>query len=247
MINFSLSSKQLNSHAFILLKCVIILVPPYIVCKYLYVRYKDDRKRYEEAVLFRKRHNCVVMYRSGKGHSGWPTLISANNISIKNIDLLYEPFMYFIDTAKKSLDIAIMSISVKPIIDALINAHKRGIKIRVISNFYTNVGKTNYYKEMKRQNIPIMFYVSTDKTDSIMHTKFIVKDFDDTDGGYLLTGSFNLTLTAFTSNYEDVVFTSNRVIVEDFHKNFEEMWQYFISDNTRAFNRLILENAGFLP
>ncbi|KAL3285001.1 hypothetical protein HHI36_019130 [Cryptolaemus montrouzieri] len=229
------------------LEYIAVCVLPYITWQYLYKTYKEEVKNYEDAVLFQKRHNCVLMYYKGKGHTGWPTNSQKVDLNIKNIEILFEPFLYFINTAKTNLDIAIMSINVKSVIEALINAHERGVKVRVVSNFYMNGSTTDNYKVMKRTGIPITFFVSKDKTNSIMHTKFIVKDYKDSTGGYLLMGSFNMTYNAFSSNYEDLVFTSKRSLVKDYHKNFNRMWKDLTEDNNNMFNRLILENSGFIP
>lgn len=54
-----------------------------------------------------------------------------------------------------------------------------------------------------------------------MHHKYVVKD-----GEYLLFGSMNWTNGAFMDNYENLVFTSEKSVVNSFHQNFEDMWKY---------------------
>lgn len=64
---------------------------------------------------------------------------------------------------------------------------------------------------------------------SIMHYKFIVKDFTETEG-YLLTGSINITNSGVFKNYENVVFTSDHTLIERYHDIFVDLWNYIQSN-----------------
>ncbi|XP_044766926.1 mitochondrial cardiolipin hydrolase-like [Coccinella septempunctata] len=239
-----LTIQEVIWETFRLINYAAIGILPYKTWKYFYDTYKEEKDFCDEESLYHKRHNCVVTFSKGRSHIGWCG-IQELNLNIYNVKSVYEPFLYFIDTAQKSLDVAIMSLNVKCIIESLIAAHKRGVNVRVISNFYMDKNSLQLYKQMERNGILITLYVSKEKSNSIMHTKYIVKDYCAQKGGHLLTGSFNLTDVAFSNNYEDVVFTSQRIMVEDFKKNFSKMWDSFKEDNTQMFNRLVLENAGF--
>lgn len=234
---------ELQKVLWLTLKIAALGVVPYKTWTYFYNVYREEEQSYQDKLLHKKRHDCVVMFSPGKGHTGWCET-QETNLNINTIKWLYEPFLYFIDTAKESLDVAIMSINVDCIIKSLMSASKKGVKVRVISDFFMNKKSYDYYKEMEKYGIQITFYVPKENF-SYMHTKYIVKDFNIDGAGYLLTGSFNLTYGAFSNNYEDVVFTSQRQMVEDFQNNFSTIWGTFRDDNQQVFNRHILENAGF--
>lgn len=69
-------------------------------------------------------------------------------------------------------------------------------------------------------------YVNTNEvTESMMHHKYAIKDYNGT-SGFLLFGSLNWSNTGFTNNYEDIVFTTNEEAVDSFSKNFESIWSY---------------------
>lgn len=216
---------------------------PYTTWSYLYVTYKEKKRLCDETILHYKRHNCVVTFSKGKGHFGWCER-DETNLNISNVKSVYEPFLYFINTARETLDIAVMSMNAECIIKSLISAQQKGVKVRVISNFCMNKNSRNYYHEMEKNGICITLYVSHENSNSIMHSKYIVKDHGSQNKA-LLTGSFNLTNTSFSNNYESVVFTTEHQMVEDFHENFSTMWKFLQENNKTTSNRLILHNAKF--
>lgn len=91
------------------------------------------RKNWKEAKIFQDRHNCVVMFDMERGLSGYPHWKKSKTNIIAN---RCEPILYFIRTAKKSIDIAVMVISSEVITEELLNAHKRGIQIRLLVDYY---------------------------------------------------------------------------------------------------------------
>ncbi|MEK9149613.1 MAG: phospholipase D-like domain-containing protein, partial [Candidatus Desantisbacteria bacterium] len=97
-----------------------------------------------------------------------------------------------IGQAKNSIDIAIYSFSRKDILNCLLSAKKRGVKIRVVTEgeTYNDPQYSPFYKTMQKAGIPIRFN-SNDR--SLMHNKFIVIDRER-----VWTGSANITTTDMT-------------------------------------------------
>lgn len=131
----------------------LLLIPfSFLACKSLYDSYEILFKHHEEVKLFKERHNCVVMYRD-KVFTGWPPIGKQikSNIVKDSIAELYEPLHYFITTAQFSLDVALMTISMKPIYKALSQAANRGVKVRLLLNFeHAHVCKEDI-KDLLRQ------------------------------------------------------------------------------------------------
>lgn len=116
---------------------ILVLIPvSFLALRSLYYCNASLSKEYEEVKLFKKRHNCVVMYRE-KVVVGWPPkeIIVKSDIPKDCFEDLYEPILYFINTAKYSIDVAVMIIGIKPIFKALLDAQRRGVKIRIVLNF----------------------------------------------------------------------------------------------------------------
>lgn len=226
------------------LTCIALFASGSYLWYNLYCTYKKYKSECEEKLLFQKRHNCVVTYYPQKGIMGWPPHIKRIKPSIQNIDVLFEPFIYFITTAEHSIDVAIMLLGVKSIINALKDTYKKGIQIRIIVN-----KENSFISELKLLKlagiktlllIPFrsqtksrcfsglnlrLYETNTTGLNSIMHYKFIVKDYTETNG-YLFTGSLNITNQGFLNNYENAVFSSNHCLVEKFHNIFQDAWEH---------------------
>ncbi|XP_044272282.1 mitochondrial cardiolipin hydrolase-like [Tribolium madens] len=222
----------------------ILFLPCVYMFKKLYTTYKSLKRQYEEEELFYERHNCVVMY--SKTHiTGWPPEYKIS-ILTKNLDKFLEPYLYFINTSKHSIDLAVMTLAINSIMEALQNALKRGVKVRLIVNFLSIKSQAKRYNELIKSGIKVAFFIGKSTNFiNIMHFKYIVKDYDGTDG-FLCMGSMNLTgMSTLLNNYEDVTFTSSICLVEAFHKNFQESWNMIMEDNENIYNKTVLADNGF--
>ncbi|CAH0546144.1 unnamed protein product [Brassicogethes aeneus] len=230
------------------LSSAALLVVPIYTWRKLYKSYKEDKINYEREVLFHKRHNCVVLYSPRKGMSGWPPHLTRIKANIKDgMSVLIEPIVYFINTAIKSIDIAVMILTCEGITNALIDASKRGIKVRILLNFEHAYNTSHLYRKMINEGVNIRFYVARHKevsqSYSMMHYKYMLKDYCNT-GGYVFMGSMNMSKSSFTNNFEDIVFTSTEYVVESVHENFEKCWQYVGEENKNDYNRTILLHSN---
>ena len=61
-----------------------------------------------------------------------------------------------------------------------------------------------------------------DGCDYLMHHKFAIVD-----GTTLITGSFNWTMQALMGNKENVIITSDTLLVQPFYTEFEKLWAEF--------------------
>ncbi|EFA13216.1 Mitochondrial cardiolipin hydrolase-like Protein [Tribolium castaneum] len=222
----------------------ILFVPCVYMFKKLYSTYKSLKQQYEDEELFYQRHNCVVMY--SKTHiTGWPPEYKMS-ISTKNLDKFLDPYLYFINTSKHSIDLAVMTFSLKPLMEALQSALTRGVKVRLIVNYLSVKNQAKQYNELMKSGIKVAFYIEkTTSLSNIMHCKYSVKDYDGSKG-FLFMGSMNLTgMSTILNNYEDVTFTSNIYLVETFHKSFQDSWNMIMEDNENFYNKTVLADSGF--
>ena len=129
-----------------------------------------------------------------------------------------------IDNAKESIDFAIYGINNQPqIINALVNAKNRGVKISFVCDFNEKHG--NYYPdtlELQRK-IPTFNsdreYEKNNQT-AIMHNKFFIFD-----NKKVWTGSANITstdLSEYNSNYSILI--NNPDVAKIYKQEFEQMF-----------------------
>lgn len=127
-----------------------------------------------------------------------------------------------INAAQKSIDIAIYGYSRIPAIeDALKNAQKRGVQIRLI--YDTDVKGENIY-ENTFDLVKIIGNSNSDKNSAeagaIMHNKFYI--FDDK---IVITGSANLSHTDMSGYNSNVIAVINSPKIAEVYKNeFEQMY-----------------------
>ncbi|MEM4360172.1 MAG: phospholipase D-like domain-containing protein [Candidatus Bilamarchaeaceae archaeon] len=122
----------------------------------------------------------------------------------------------FIDGARQSLDVEVYFISSTEVTNALIEAKRRGVDVRVIVDRGPYKEENTWVLErLSAAGIPVKFGVGY-KT---YHTKFIIRDGTD-----VLVGSHNLSHSALYQNREVSLILRN-TLADEFMKIFEEDWQ----------------------
>jgi phosphatidylserine/phosphatidylglycerophosphate/cardiolipin synthase-like enzyme len=121
-------------------------------------------------------------------------------------------------STKKMVDISVFTITDDRIADAIVAAHSRKVKVRVISDDEKAFDRGSDIQRLREEGIP----VRVDDSEHFMHNKFAV--FDQT---VLLTGSFNWTRAAALHNQENIIVTDDPKLVRAFMEAFEELWERF--------------------
>ena len=121
----------------------------------------------------------------------------------------------FQETRRKA-DVCIFTITDDRIKDAIMDAHQRGILVRIISdNDKANDLGSDIY-QLERAGVP----VRCDRTDYHMHHKYAIFD-----GKSLLTGSYNWTRSAARNNEENFIVTAEDSLVQRFENSFADLWK----------------------
>jgi phosphatidylserine/phosphatidylglycerophosphate/cardiolipin synthase-like enzyme len=118
----------------------------------------------------------------------------------------------------RSADICVFTITDNRLAEAIIGAHNRGVKIRIISDNDKAHDLGSDIDVLERSGIDLR----VDRSRHHMHHKFAL--FDDS---VLLTGSYNWTRSAALNNEENFVITDNRSLLRAFSKEFEKLWRKF--------------------
>jgi len=129
-------------------------------------------------------------------------------------------FIKFIEEARSSISIAIYTISCNEIANALINLHKKGIKIRLITDNKSIENKGNDVLQLQAEGIECKCDMSDE---DLMHHKFAVID-----NKMVLNGSFNWTRSAVLNNDENVMKINDQHVAKQFSKAFEKMWEKYV-------------------
>ena len=106
--------------------------------------------------------------------------------------------------------------------DALINAKLRGVRIRFVYDSRTNQPLVN---DLITAGIPIQ--KRNYQTSDIMHNKFFIFDYRDTNqvnNVWVWTGSTNITQEQFFTDGNNVIEIQDRTLAAIYTREFEEMW-----------------------
>ncbi len=122
------------------------------------------------------------------------------------------------ERAKRKVDVCVFTITDDRIRAAMLDARRRGVAIRVISDNDKSMDEGSDIEPLRRAGVE----VRVDQTEAHMHHKFALFD-----GARLLNGSYNWTRSAANYNQENVVVTADRALVDAFGAEFERLWGRF--------------------
>lgn len=118
--------------------------------------------------------------------------------------------------AVKTLDICVFTLSDDRIAEAVLAAHRRGVKVRILTDNDKEYDAGSDIGRLRAAGIPL----AVDRTPAHMHHKFAIVD-----GRRLLNGSYNWTRSACNLNEENLVLSEDAHLVDRFARQFETLWQ----------------------
>ena len=121
----------------------------------------------------------------------------------------------FLAQAEKTVDICVFTITDDRLTSAVLDAHARGVNIRII----TDNDKAADLGSDADRFLQAGIQLRVDRTSYHMHHKFAVAD-----RSLLLNGSYNWTRGAAESNEENFIITDDKKLVSQFSAAFEKLW-----------------------
>jgi phosphatidylserine/phosphatidylglycerophosphate/cardiolipin synthase-like enzyme len=118
-----------------------------------------------------------------------------------------------LNQAKSTILVQAYSFTSAPIAKALLNAHKRGVKVEVILDMSQRSEKYSSATFLFNAGIP----TKIDAKHAIAHDKVMVID-----GETVITGSFNFTKAAEENNAENLLVIRDRKLASLYTKNWQE-------------------------
>lgn len=119
---------------------------------------------------------------------------------------------------RRQCDICVYTITDNRLSEAVIDAHKRGAKVRVITDNEKLHDLGSDILTLDSAGVPVRI----DNSPYHMHHKFAIFD-----GRSLLTGSYNWTRSAASNNEENFLISEDAGLVKAFQAAFDGMWEKF--------------------
>jgi len=120
-----------------------------------------------------------------------------------------------INRAQRSISICVFTISDDRITRAILQAHRRGIKVKILTDNEKLHDKGSDIRELVQAGVPVRI----DNTSNHMHHKFALLD-----NQTVLTGSYNWTRSAAQYNHENLIISDDKTLVQDFGREFDRLW-----------------------
>ncbi|MFA6989885.1 MAG: phospholipase D-like domain-containing protein [Candidatus Gastranaerophilaceae bacterium] len=177
------------------------------------------------AELFSKEFN--QMYEEEKFHQDKTAISDNENIKLadgstvsvyflpKN-DAVYRGLKPVLESAKDYIYVPTFFLTHKKIIQYLIDAHNRGVDVRVILD--AAGGNLNYDRVVFIRNDGVP--VKVENWGGKMHMKSVIVD-----DKYIVVGSMNFTSSAAHNHDENMVVINNQKLTKEFKKSFITLWQ----------------------
>uniref|UniRef100_A0A1A9ULK5 Mitochondrial cardiolipin hydrolase n=1 Tax=Glossina austeni TaxID=7395 RepID=A0A1A9ULK5_GLOAU len=161
-----------------------------------------------------------------------------------------------LNATKYSIDLAMFMISSITLAEALVQAHKRGVIIRIITNEAGAFWTSSRCLYLLKYGIAIRFNYPMPK--KLMHHKFCILDSPSTVkrffrekkvllkikleeinkvGSILMTGSANWTVQGFATNAENILLTNQQQLIEQYSDEFQRMWELFAPSPSKNADR----------
>ncbi|MEZ6106096.1 MAG: phospholipase D-like domain-containing protein [Pirellulaceae bacterium] len=120
--------------------------------------------------------------------------------------------------ARRSVDICVFTITDDRLTRAILEAHQRGVRMRLITDDEKRLDAGSDIDELMRNSIAVRM----DRNPDHMHHKYALFD-----GGLLLTGSYNWTRSAAHANEDNFLLTDDPRLVAAFQRHFDRTWDAF--------------------
>ncbi len=132
----------------------------------------------------------------------------------------FESVLEMLKGAKSEVDVAIYSFSDPRIALVLTALDQKGIKVRIVSDESWNSSSYSFIPEMKE----FSFIKNIKVKGGLLHHKYIIID-PHGKKPIVITGSYNLTLSAERKNDEDVVVIFSKDVALKYLENFETLYK----------------------
>jgi mitochondrial cardiolipin hydrolase len=138
-------------------------------------------------------------------------------------DACWQHIVHRLQTARRTADLCVFTITDDRISRAVLDAHRRGVKVRIISDAEKAGDLGSDLEQFEREGMAVkllrVFAPADPGVSGHMHHKFAIFD-----GTQLVNGSYNWTRGAARVNYENLTDTTDPQLIAAFAAEFARLW-----------------------
>jgi phosphatidylserine/phosphatidylglycerophosphate/cardiolipin synthase-like enzyme len=139
-------------------------------------------------------------------------------------DACLQRIIHRFHSVRRTADLCVFTITDDRISRSILDAHHRGVKLRIISDEAKAGDLGSDLKQFAESGIAVKLVRAVSRTDphadGHMHHKFAIFD-----GLRLINGSYNWTRGAANINYENLIDTADSGLIRHFADEFEKLWR----------------------
>lgn len=143
-------------------------------------------------------------------------------------DNVQQELISLIEQEQASIKMAIFMLTTKEIVNALLQAHARGVKITIITDSMCVKERWSKVTVLTKAGICVYEYKPSSaqtRMNDLMHHKFVIFGKNHCNKTLVWTGSFNFTRSAQVNNQENVVILNDAKVVAKFNTQFKRLKQ----------------------
>lgn len=170
----------------------------------------------------------TATHKTSKNKRGQSTSPAEKTVLFSPDDNLQQALIDLIGKECASIKVAIYTFTDKDIAQALIDAHKRGVEVQIVTDPCQLKDRYSKCLALKEKGIKVFEYDPTyikDMRSNLMHHKFAIFGCDKQKDCCVWTGSFNFTQAACKRNQENALIVKDAYAVKRFSDQFELLKQ----------------------
>jgi mitochondrial cardiolipin hydrolase len=145
-----------------------------------------------------------------------PSPAPASQVYFSPGDTCTNTIIKTLQSAKKTVDICVFTISDDRISKEIVACHKRNVKVRIVTDNEKLLDLGSDIQDFVKKGLA----VKVDNSTAHLHHKFAIID-----ESILINGSFNWTRSAAMQNQENIVISYEKSLIRSFLQEFERLWK----------------------
>lgn len=161
-------------------------------------------------------------------------------------DTAYDALMNNMDATDESIHFCMYTFTQSNLAGKLIQVHNNGIHVQGVLDEYQALGPYSVYDYLKTNTIDVILNTQVEPHGNLLHHKFAVFDCE-LPTARVVTGSYNWTLSAQTSNDENTLIIHNPAIAHEFFREFHRNYYGFDPEGNDPVIELLINETEFRP